>query len=238
MALNQKVSWISLKTFLKELISSFDSSKQLNEVLLEELQLLHSHQSESKTIEKETEEQEHELFSEQESKNKKETATNDNADKNLDQLVTDKDCSNEIVENELYETLFDEDNENITNDNFTIQYQENDSDFQNYEEADLTNVDQTCEIDDGTLCNTTVDRFEIDHDIESNFNQEDGNEELIELEETSTQIQSDDQEGDIETEIIQQEKVSIVDDTKSNPENIALCNTKDDQIITEESKGQ
>ena len=62
LALNQKVSWIALKTFLKELISSFESSKQLNEVLLEELQLLHSHQSESRTIEKETEEQEHELF--------------------------------------------------------------------------------------------------------------------------------------------------------------------------------
>ena len=46
MALKQKVSWISLKTFLKELISSFESSKQLNEVLLEELQSLHS-----KTIE-------------------------------------------------------------------------------------------------------------------------------------------------------------------------------------------
>ena len=46
MALKEKVSWISLKTFLKELISSFESSKQLNEVLLEELQSLHS-----KTIE-------------------------------------------------------------------------------------------------------------------------------------------------------------------------------------------
>ena len=66
MALNQKVSWTLLKTFLKELISSFESSKQLNEVLLEELQLLHSNQTESKTIEKETEEQENELFSKQE----------------------------------------------------------------------------------------------------------------------------------------------------------------------------
>ena len=66
MALNQKVSWIALKTFLKELISSFESSKQLNDVLLEELQLLHSHQTESRTIEKETEEQENEFFSEKE----------------------------------------------------------------------------------------------------------------------------------------------------------------------------
>ena len=62
LALNQKVSWIALKTFLKELISSFESSQQLNEVLLEELQLLHSQfanerQTESESIGIETEEQ-------------------------------------------------------------------------------------------------------------------------------------------------------------------------------------
>ena len=126
MALNQKVSWISLKTFLKELISSFESSKQLNEVLLEELQLLHSYQNESKIIEKETEEQEHELFSEQESKSKKETAKNDNAYKTLDQSVTDNDCSNE---NEFYETPIEEEKEDTINDDFTIEYEENDLDF-------------------------------------------------------------------------------------------------------------
>ena len=98
----------------------------------------------------------------------------------------------------------------------------------------VQDVDQTCEIDDGTLCNTTVDKFEIDHDIESNVVREDRDEKSIEFEETLSQIQSDDHEGDIETEIMEQEKVSIVDETKSNHENIVLCNTEDDQIITED----
>ena len=42
LALNQKVSWPSLKIFLHDLTSTFESSKELNDVLLVELQLLHS----------------------------------------------------------------------------------------------------------------------------------------------------------------------------------------------------
>ena len=42
LALSQKVSWPSLKIFLNDLTSTFESSKELNDVLLEELQLLHS----------------------------------------------------------------------------------------------------------------------------------------------------------------------------------------------------
>ena len=41
-ALSQKVTWPSLKMFLHDLTSTFESSKELNSVLLEELQLLHS----------------------------------------------------------------------------------------------------------------------------------------------------------------------------------------------------
>ena len=42
LALSQKVSWSSLKIFLHDLTSTFESSQELNVVLLEELQLLHS----------------------------------------------------------------------------------------------------------------------------------------------------------------------------------------------------
>ena len=42
LALCQKVSWPSLKIFLHDLTSTFESSKELNHVLLEELQSLHS----------------------------------------------------------------------------------------------------------------------------------------------------------------------------------------------------
>ena len=42
LALNQKVSWFGLKTFLHELTSTLETSKELNDVLLEELQILHS----------------------------------------------------------------------------------------------------------------------------------------------------------------------------------------------------
>ena len=133
MALNQKVSWTSLKTFLKELISSFESSKQLNEVLLEELQLLHSNQTESKSIEKETGEDENEVLSEKEYVAKEEIAKKDqeqiqvidNEDVNLDKSVTEKDCSNETVQTEFYETPIEEDMEDITNDDFTIENEEN-----------------------------------------------------------------------------------------------------------------
>ena len=104
MALNQKVSWIALKTFLKELISSFESSKQLNEVLLGELQLLHSNQTELKTIEKETEEQENELFSKQE-----QVQVIDSEEVNLDKSVAEKDCVNEIADTEFYESIIEED---------------------------------------------------------------------------------------------------------------------------------
>ena len=42
LALNQKVSWSTLKLFLHELTSTYETSKQLNVILLEELQILHS----------------------------------------------------------------------------------------------------------------------------------------------------------------------------------------------------
>ena len=85
-------------------------------------------------------------------------------------------------------------------------------------------------INNDTLCNTTVDKFEIDHDIESNVVREDRDEKSIEFEETLSQIQSDDHEGE-------NIEVSIVDETKSNHENNFFCNTEDDQTITKNSKG-
>ena len=42
LALNQKLSWSTLKLFLHELTSTLEASKQLNVILLEELQILHS----------------------------------------------------------------------------------------------------------------------------------------------------------------------------------------------------
>ena len=42
LALSQKVSWLTLKPFLHELATTFEASKQLNVILLEELQILHS----------------------------------------------------------------------------------------------------------------------------------------------------------------------------------------------------
>ena len=38
LALNQKVSWSKLKIFLEDLTSTYESSKKLNEVLLDELE--------------------------------------------------------------------------------------------------------------------------------------------------------------------------------------------------------
>ena len=42
LALSQKVSWPSLRMFLYDLTSTLESSKELNSILIEELQLLHS----------------------------------------------------------------------------------------------------------------------------------------------------------------------------------------------------
>ena len=41
-AMTQKVSWTKLKGFLDDLTSTFEASKKLNHVLLEEIQILHS----------------------------------------------------------------------------------------------------------------------------------------------------------------------------------------------------
>ena len=49
LALDQKVSWSALKLSLNELTSTLEASKQLNVILLEELQVLHS-----KTIDDQT----------------------------------------------------------------------------------------------------------------------------------------------------------------------------------------
>ena len=42
LAMTQKVSWTKLKGFLNDLTSTFEASKKLNDVLLEEIQILHS----------------------------------------------------------------------------------------------------------------------------------------------------------------------------------------------------
>ena len=42
LAMTQKVSWTKLKGFLDDLTSTFEASKKLNHVLLEEIQILHS----------------------------------------------------------------------------------------------------------------------------------------------------------------------------------------------------
>ena len=42
LALTEKVSWNRLKLFLDDLASTFETSKKLNDVLLDELQTLHS----------------------------------------------------------------------------------------------------------------------------------------------------------------------------------------------------
>ena len=52
MALNQKVSWTTLKVFLTDITKSFETSRQLNNVLLEELEVLHSKVIESQSHEK------------------------------------------------------------------------------------------------------------------------------------------------------------------------------------------
>ena len=61
-ALDQKVSWTKLKSFLDDLASTFETSKNLNDVLLDELQALHSkmmnYQTQEKANETESEEQE------------------------------------------------------------------------------------------------------------------------------------------------------------------------------------
>ena len=62
LTLNQKVSWNSLVSFLNDLTSSYEASKKLNAVLLEELQTLHlktiDTQIQITNIENEEEEQE------------------------------------------------------------------------------------------------------------------------------------------------------------------------------------
>ena len=54
LALSQKVSWSGLKISLQELTSTFELSKELNVVLLEELQILHS-----KTMETQSQDRAH-----------------------------------------------------------------------------------------------------------------------------------------------------------------------------------
>ena len=55
---------------------------------------------------------------------------------NLDKSVAEKDCLNEIAETEFYETIIEEGKEDIAND-FIIEDEENDLDFQSYEKATL-----------------------------------------------------------------------------------------------------
>ena len=52
MALNQKVSWTTLRIFLIDITKTFETSRQLNDVLLEELEFLHSKVIENQINEK------------------------------------------------------------------------------------------------------------------------------------------------------------------------------------------
>ena len=52
MALNQKVSWTTLRIFLIDITKTFETSRQLNDVLLEELEALYSKVIESQINEK------------------------------------------------------------------------------------------------------------------------------------------------------------------------------------------
>ena len=62
LALDQKVSWTKLKSFLGDLASTFETAKKLNDVLLDDLQSLHSkmvnYQTQEKANEAESEVQE------------------------------------------------------------------------------------------------------------------------------------------------------------------------------------
>ena len=51
LAMDQKVSWTTMRTFIHELVNDFESAMKLNEVLLEELQSLASKMTENKTQE-------------------------------------------------------------------------------------------------------------------------------------------------------------------------------------------
>ena len=55
LALSNKIPWIPLRTLLHELTPTFEASRQLNDVLLEELQLLHSKQTEKVELSNENE---------------------------------------------------------------------------------------------------------------------------------------------------------------------------------------
>ena len=46
LALSNKIPWIPLRTLLHELTPTFEASRQLNDILLDELQLIHSKQKE------------------------------------------------------------------------------------------------------------------------------------------------------------------------------------------------
>ena len=56
LALSDKIPWIPLKTLLHELTPTFEASRQLNDDLLEELQLIHSKQKEKVELSNETQE--------------------------------------------------------------------------------------------------------------------------------------------------------------------------------------
>ena len=151
LTLNQKVSWTSLVTFLNDLTSTYEASKKLNAVLLEELQTLHlktiDTQIQITNIENEEEEQERfgndvtilspkqEPFDEELSfiennfrtdhsvnENISPPKTNDGvAETNAEEEVADNHFSYEIEDMEFCETLIEEDKEDITNHDFEIE---------------------------------------------------------------------------------------------------------------------
>ena len=192
MALKQKVSWTLLKTFLKELISSFESSKQLNEVLLEELQLLHSpiandHQTESTTIGIETEDQDisehgsvgNELNTKQETANTEKIIEMDeesqeiyddkdeDKEMKIEQSDIDKNHLNEITDAEFHKTLFEEEKEDITIDEFMIEDKEKYQEIHTFEEATSITLDKSNDPDFGSDIGANMDNDEKDTENDS-----------------------------------------------------------------------
>ena len=55
LALSNKIPWVPLRTLLHELTPTFEASRQLNDILLDELQLIHSKQKEIVELSNESE---------------------------------------------------------------------------------------------------------------------------------------------------------------------------------------
>ena len=120
MALNQRVSWGKLKLFLHDLASTYETSKKLNDVLLDELQSLHVKANESK-LQVQDSVQDDEimvLFSKQET-----------IEDTIESQGTSDDFSDEIAhieinnvkETKLYQSVYDQ---NTFKDTANVEYSE------------------------------------------------------------------------------------------------------------------